>query len=609
MINLILITRISQFPRFVDETKYEWKNNIRSSISSNQSLKNFLSQLSSTEKSLKEVIKKLDDEIEELEDKLKTLKVKRDEAHEKLDVLMESKEKIILSTRFLNNFIDKLPPLPLSSFLPSSSPINNLQNRINDFFEENNLSNFLLGLVVPNKENPIYHYPYNKYSRNYINEINQLISSNQLTSRNLICSFPFSEPFSRSSLIDNYYLSISSKLNIIAINSTREIILFDLQGNNRRSIPINNNNNNANSGIAIIGSLNEIAISDYNNNNIGFYDLTNLKKKYIIGDGILNKPMGISFCPQNGLLAVYNSGGEVLLFRLDDKNSSWKFHSTLPFNFNNNNNKNKNNKNNNNNNNNNEKEFTLTTLFVSNIPLTFDDKKLKKIFNGFNVKGAHTVSRNGRCKGYGFVDFATEDDAKAALKAKHKFKIEEREINVSNAFKYDESVCESVTQKFINQICISSNHLIVGEENSFHIFSIVSENNDVIIQYSINRSDYGWNCVAIHPNGNYWIACSDTSLYFITFTGLIIFTFTPTSEVVKAKNKLRRRNIQQEEYQIEPSCTVNMFNNIRGIAVDGDDDLISLFDSSDRKFFIIRSPLFNGNLYNENEYEDLESSD
>jgi len=118
---------------------------------------------------------------------------------------------------------------------------------------------------------------------------------------------------------------------------------------------------------------------------------------------------------------------------------------------NNNSNNNNNNKNNNdgnnkrpkkqvsrNNNNNKEKEISGTTLFVSNLPYKVDDVQLKAFFDGFAVKSAHTVTRYGRSRGYGFVEFENEKAAQDALAAKGKFSIEDREINVKSAYKYEE---------------------------------------------------------------------------------------------------------------------------------------------------------------------------
>jgi RNA recognition motif-containing protein len=57
-----------------------------------------------------------------------------------------------------------------------------------------------------------------------------------------------------------------------------------------------------------------------------------------------------------------------------------------------------------------------TTLFVANLPFAVDDAGLKQIFEGFAVKSAHVViKRNGRSKGFGFVELETED---AQIKAR-----------------------------------------------------------------------------------------------------------------------------------------------------------------------------------------------
>jgi len=59
-------------------------------------------------------------------------------------------------------------------------------------------------------------------------------------------------------------------------------------------------------------------------------------------------------------------------------------------------------------------------VFVANLPFSVDDEGLTNIFEGFNVKTAHVVkTRTGRSRGYGFVDFGTEDDQKNAITGKH----------------------------------------------------------------------------------------------------------------------------------------------------------------------------------------------
>jgi len=81
-------------------------------------------------------------------------------------------------------------------------------------------------------------------------------------------------------------------------------------------------------------------------------------------------------------------------------------------------------------------------LFVSNLPFSVDDDKLKQIFEGHNPKTAHIVSKNGRRKGFGFVEFETEGDATSALESKSKFAVEEREINIRYAYKFDEPLVQ-----------------------------------------------------------------------------------------------------------------------------------------------------------------------
>jgi len=86
-----------------------------------------------------------------------------------------------------------------------------------------------------------------------------------------------------------------------------------------------------------------------------------------------------------------------------------------------------------------EKIQSKTAVFVANLPFSVDDKALTEIFTGFNVKTAHVVTtRTGRSRGYGFVDFGTEDDQKKAIAGKH-----ETEVIGSNGKARDISVTVS----------------------------------------------------------------------------------------------------------------------------------------------------------------------
>jgi len=75
-----------------------------------------------------------------------------------------------------------------------------------------------------------------------------------------------------------------------------------------------------------------------------------------------------------------------------------------------------------------------TTLFVANLPFSVDDKGLSDIFGKFTISKAHVVTlRNGRSKGFGFVEFVTEDDQKAALAAVENLEVGERRLIVNIA--------------------------------------------------------------------------------------------------------------------------------------------------------------------------------
>jgi len=83
-----------------------------------------------------------------------------------------------------------------------------------------------------------------------------------------------------------------------------------------------------------------------------------------------------------------------------------------------------------------EKVPSKTTLFVANLPFSVNDEQLKAIFEGTNLKDAHVVrTRNGRSRGYGFVEFHSENDQINALNTKNKAEVEgnkgKREISVT----------------------------------------------------------------------------------------------------------------------------------------------------------------------------------
>jgi RNA recognition motif-containing protein len=64
-----------------------------------------------------------------------------------------------------------------------------------------------------------------------------------------------------------------------------------------------------------------------------------------------------------------------------------------------------------------EKIPSKTTLFVANLPFSITDAQLLEVFKGTKAKAAHVaLTRNGRSRGYGFVEFDNEADQLEALK-------------------------------------------------------------------------------------------------------------------------------------------------------------------------------------------------
>jgi len=71
-----------------------------------------------------------------------------------------------------------------------------------------------------------------------------------------------------------------------------------------------------------------------------------------------------------------------------------------------------------------EKVLSKTTLFVANLPFSLDDEALSKIFEGSGCVSARVVkTRNLRSRGYGFVEFASEQDQLKALEEKQGYEV------------------------------------------------------------------------------------------------------------------------------------------------------------------------------------------
>jgi len=77
-----------------------------------------------------------------------------------------------------------------------------------------------------------------------------------------------------------------------------------------------------------------------------------------------------------------------------------------------------------------------TVVYISNLPWSYKDEDLKKLFPELNVKNANVaVRRNGKSKGFGFVEFETKEDQQKALQHDQK-KIDDRVIIVKASMNY-----------------------------------------------------------------------------------------------------------------------------------------------------------------------------
>jgi len=84
--------------------------------------------------------------------------------------------------------------------------------------------------------------------------------------------------------------------------------------------------------------------------------------------------------------------------------------------------------------NNNNRVPSTTTLFVANLPYQLTDDELFKLPEFPKVLKAYVAKNyNGRSKGFGFVEFANEDDQKAALVASEQLQVQGRDLIVKIA--------------------------------------------------------------------------------------------------------------------------------------------------------------------------------
>lgn len=75
-------------------------------------------------------------------------------------------------------------------------------------------------------------------------------------------------------------------------------------------------------------------------------------------------------------------------------------------------------------------------IFVGNLPFSFDNDRLQQEFAKFgDVESAKIImDRNsGRSRGYGFVEFADESGARAAVEKMNEQELDGRKLTVSHA--------------------------------------------------------------------------------------------------------------------------------------------------------------------------------
>ena len=75
-------------------------------------------------------------------------------------------------------------------------------------------------------------------------------------------------------------------------------------------------------------------------------------------------------------------------------------------------------------------------VYVGNLPFSFDDEGLRKVFATYGEIEEVSVIKDkfsGRSKGFGFVTFKTEEDAKKAIAALNDKDVEGRNLKVNEA--------------------------------------------------------------------------------------------------------------------------------------------------------------------------------
>lgn len=78
-------------------------------------------------------------------------------------------------------------------------------------------------------------------------------------------------------------------------------------------------------------------------------------------------------------------------------------------------------------------------VYVGNLPFNVDSEGLKKIFSSYGDVDAEVIQNkfSGRSKGFGFVTFKNDEDAKKAVAEMNEKDVEGRKIVVNEARPFD----------------------------------------------------------------------------------------------------------------------------------------------------------------------------
>ena len=75
-------------------------------------------------------------------------------------------------------------------------------------------------------------------------------------------------------------------------------------------------------------------------------------------------------------------------------------------------------------------------LYVGGLPYSYGEEELRELFKEYGeIESAFVVmdKETRRSKGFGFVEFSSEDDANNAVKAMHDQEVDGRKITVDHA--------------------------------------------------------------------------------------------------------------------------------------------------------------------------------